>query len=240
MNLFFRRCIPGVIIFLISWMSFAAENEDQLRKADSLYQAKKYTEAFQLYETLFQQSQGSPAMLAKMAFIREGLGDYANALYYLNLYYNQTSDRKALTKMRELAEKHALVGYEYSDQAFITGLVKKYRYFLLIFLFAGSLLITFYIHRKKKKHERPFTSAILQIFTIACALILVNNLFFFNYGIVSQGNSLLMKGPSAAAEPIEIIDKGHKLRLVHSDEVWSKVIWNDQEVYIRTRNLRKI
>ncbi len=240
MNLFFRSTFLVFIFFVVPLLSVGAENQDLLRQADSLYQGKKYTEAFQHYEKLFDQNQGSAAMLARMAFIKEGLGDYANALYFLSLYYNQTSDKKVLSKMRELAEKHELIGYEYSDSAFIAGVAKKFKYELLIALLFISLLITLYIYRKKKHQEQPVTSAIFQIVTIAVAMLLINNAFFQNYGIVSQGNSLLMSGPSAGAEPIEMIDKGHRLKLLDVDEVWSKVIWNDQEVFIRSKNLKRI
>jgi hypothetical protein len=52
-------------------------------------------------------------MLLKMAFVKEGLGDYSNALYYLNLYYLKTYDKKVLKKMENLAERyHKLEGYE--------------------------------------------------------------------------------------------------------------------------------
>ncbi|MEQ9220929.1 MAG: SH3 domain-containing protein [Cyclobacteriaceae bacterium] len=240
MNLFFRSTFIGFVFFVLPSLTVGAENQDLLRQADSLYQAKKYTEAFQHYQELFDQNQGSAAMLARMAFIKEGLGDYSNALYYLSLYYNQTSDKKVLSKMRELAEKHQLSGYEYSDGAFIAGVAKKYKYELLLFLFFFSLILTFYIYRKKKHKEQPVTSAVFQIVTIIFAMLLINNAFFQDYGIVSQGNALLMSGPSAGAEPVEIIDKGHKLKLLEADEVWSKVIWNDQEVFIRSKNLKRI
>ena len=240
MNLFFRSTFLGFLFFIVPMLAVGAENQDLLRQADSLYQVKKYTEAFQHYQKLFEQNRGSAAMLARMAFIKEGLGDYANALYFLSLYYNQTSDKKVLTKMRELAEKHELIGYEYSDSAFIAGIAQKYKYELLLLLFFFSLVITFYIYRKKKHREQPVTSAIFQIVTIVFAMLLINNVFFQDYGIVSQGNTLLMSGPSAGAEPVEMIDKGHKLKLLESDEVWSKVIWNDQEVFIRSKNLKRI
>ena len=43
-------------------------------------------------------------MLLKMAYIQEGLEQYPEALYYLNLYYNQNPSKKVLAKMETLAE----------------------------------------------------------------------------------------------------------------------------------------
>ncbi|MGB3465691.1 MAG: hypothetical protein WBA74_10490, partial [Cyclobacteriaceae bacterium] len=62
--------------------SVLADPGDRLTTADSLFQAKKYTESFELYEQIIVEDMAySPAMLLKMAFIKEGLGDYSNALY---------------------------------------------------------------------------------------------------------------------------------------------------------------
>ncbi len=240
MNLFFRLAVFVTFFFLTSSPSIGSENKQLLTEADSLYQSKKYTEAFQYYEQLFNENEGSPAMLARMAFIKEGLGDYTNALYFLNLYYNQTSDKKVLTKMRELADKYNLRGYEYSDGVFITGIIQKYQFELIALLFAISFILTFYIFRKKQKKEKPLTSAIFQMITLATIIVLINGLFINNYVIVTQGQTLLMSGPSAGAEPIEFLEKGHRIKLLETEEVWSKVIWNDREVFIRNSSLKKI
>ncbi|XOV91467.1 MAG: LPXTG cell wall anchor domain-containing protein [Bacteroidota bacterium] len=240
MNLFFRKAVFGILVLVIPSLSKGSDDKSLLIKADSLYQAKKYTEAFQGYEELFRQNKGSSAMFARMAFIKEGLADYTNALYYLSLYYNQTSDKRVLSKMRELADQHALTGYEYSDGMFISGLIKQYKNYILFGLFLLSLLLGLYIYRKKKNHEQPVTSGIFQLITIACIMVLLNNLIFQDYGIVSQSNSLLMSAPSAGSEPIDIIEKGHKIRLIDAGEVWSKVMWNDREVFIRNQNLKRI
>jgi uncharacterized protein YgiM (DUF1202 family) len=67
----------------------AAETRE-LVKADSLFEQKKYTESFDLYEQILDEEQlASPKMLLKMAFIKEGLGDYSRALYFLNVYYQK-------------------------------------------------------------------------------------------------------------------------------------------------------
>jgi hypothetical protein len=62
--------------------------EERLQRADSLFEQREYTEAFSLYNTLLATDRVcSPAMLMKMAYIQEGLGDYSEALYYLNQYF---------------------------------------------------------------------------------------------------------------------------------------------------------
>ncbi len=67
-------------------------------------------------DQLFREDQVvSPAVLMKMAFIQESLGDYSEALYYLNEYFLLTSDEGAVQKMQQLSEQHSLRGYAYTD-----------------------------------------------------------------------------------------------------------------------------
>jgi len=41
-----------------------------------------------------------------MAYIKEGLGQHGDALYYLNLHYIHTADREVLLKMEQIADEH--------------------------------------------------------------------------------------------------------------------------------------
>ncbi len=68
-----------------------------------------------------------PAMLIKMAYIKEGLGDYTSALLYLDGYYKHTANKRAIAKMSELASENSLDGYEYSDYTYMNSTVNKYR-----------------------------------------------------------------------------------------------------------------
>src|SRR5690349_2721164 len=87
-------------------------NNPLLQRADSLFQQKRYTQSFEIYNTLFQSHRYSPAMLLKMAYVQEGLNRISQSAYYLNLYYLATQDESALTKLGELADKYRLEGYE--------------------------------------------------------------------------------------------------------------------------------
>ena len=210
----------------------------ELSKADSLFDQKKYTEAYQLYDGIFEQGYASPSMIVKMAFIKEGLGDYTQALYFLNLYFNQTSNRKALLKMREIAEKHNLIGYEYSDTKFITNFFYKNRYLILMALMSISLFLIAYSY--KKRHEKPFMPAIGQGIVLTLILILINGFFFKEYAIVTGSNTIAMEAPSAGSEPIELIEKGNKIVVLDKQPIWSKIRWNGQEVYIKSNLIKKI
>jgi len=91
-NLNFKNIILIKLIVLLTFTNvLAQENEKDIELADSLFNQQKYTQSFEIYNRILKTDNlTSPAMLLKMAYIKEGLGDYSNALYYLNLYYLQT------------------------------------------------------------------------------------------------------------------------------------------------------
>lgn len=236
---FFVRFISALVISILACSTTIAQSNELLH-ADSLFSNQKYTEAYEKYEAIFNQDQSSPAMLTKMAFIQEGLGNYANALYYLNLYYLQSSDKHALTKMREIAEEHHLSGYEYSDGRFFENFIRKYGLELTLFLAAFSLFLLIYSFRKVQKEERPGISVAVQLLSLVSLFILNNELLLQDKAIISHDQSLLMSGPSGAAEPIESIAQGNKVTVLQSDELWSKIEWQDSHAYIRNKNIRKL
>ncbi|MEQ8580641.1 MAG: SH3 domain-containing protein [Marinoscillum sp.] len=239
MKYFFIRIIQTLFLILVIGLPIYGQNAELLT-ADSLFANQKYTEALKKYENIFNQDKASPAMLTKMAFIQEGLGNYADALFYLNLYYLKTSDKAALTKMRELAEEHNLSGFEYSDFKFMANFIRNYEVEILCVLLAFSLFLLIYGYSKRKKDELPRVSLFLQALTLVLIGLLSNQLFLADTGIVSHDHALLMTGPSAGAEPIDYIEKGNKVTVLQSDVLWTKIRWQEEVAYIRTKNLKTL
>lgn len=194
----------------------------------------------EIYENIFSQNKASLAMLTRMAFISEGLGNYSDALFYLNLYYDRTNDKNALIKIQEIADEHQLAGYESNDFKFITGFLNQHQPIITGLLCAFSAFLMYYSIRKKKRQEQPITPAILQVLTLAALLATSNQLLTREAAIISTDRSLLMSGPSGAAEPVDFIERGNKVTLLKTDELWSKILVGDQEAFIRNKNLRKL
>ncbi|MEM9824915.1 MAG: hypothetical protein AAF985_27775, partial [Bacteroidota bacterium] len=94
----------------------------------------KYTEALERYEEILNEGTASPAMLLKMAYIEDGLENFASSLFYLNAYFQKTGDRATLTKIEELAANNKLVGYNYSDIDIFFIFFKKYRHQIVLIL----------------------------------------------------------------------------------------------------------
>src|SRR4051812_48821245 len=105
----YSKLLMHILFFNLLFIakSFSQGTFEQLHKADSLFDSKKYIESFEIYHQILDSSdQYSPRMLKKMAFIKEGLGDYTSALYYLNLFYSSNPDNEVLKKMEELGLKY--------------------------------------------------------------------------------------------------------------------------------------
>ncbi|WP_421764322.1 SH3 domain-containing protein [Ekhidna sp.] len=226
------------ILFLGILTSTSAQNA-MLNEADSLFLEQKYTQAIENYQDLYKNGMASPSMLLKMAFIQDGLGRHAEALYYLEKYYRMSADRNVVTKIEELSGNNDLQGYRYDDTDYFINLINKYRPQLLALFIALAVLMLVYILRKTKEGEKPIAAPIIQFFVI-CVILGLNNLEGSESAIIISDSTLLRSGPSAGAEPVDLIKKGHKVKVLGQDAVWTKIVWNEEEVYVRNGKLKLI
>ncbi|MEP1034772.1 SH3 domain-containing protein [Ekhidna sp.] len=226
------------ILFSCFFGSLMAQNTD-LAEGDSLFLEQKYTEAYDKYRALFQNDQASAAMLLKMAFIQDGLGNYTEALYFLDKYYRMSADRNVVGKIGELSEANDLSGYSYDDTDYFLALLEKYQLHFTLLLSAIMIMLSVYIFQKSKDKEKPIAAGIIQLIVILC-LFAVLNMKAPPKAIVVSNNTLLRSGPSAGAEPIDMLSKGHKVKVLKRDEVWTQILWDGREVYVRNGKLRLI
>lgn len=218
------------------------QQNDALLQADSLFQQKKYTQSFEIYQHLLEKENlASPAMLLKMAFIKEGLGDYTNALYYLNLYHLKAADKKTLGKMEELAQKNDLQGYNLSDFDIIKAVFFKYFNIILLSLAALAIMITaLMLYTRRKMNKSPVAAGILAVFFLALLFYTLNFSRTYNRGIITDRSTYLMDGPSAGAEVISILGKGHRIPIYGQIDVWTKTEWEGNTAYVKTGKVKPV
>ncbi|MGF1635557.1 MAG: SH3 domain-containing protein [Cyclobacteriaceae bacterium] len=220
----------------------AQTDRERLEVADSLFKEAQYIQSFDIYNgILLKGKKISPAMLLKMAYIKEGLGDYTLALYYLNLYYLQSSDERALKKMAEMGEKHKLSGYTYDDMQFFLNIYHRYQdQFYLGIMSIILLVFALMIYQKRITKQRPIAFGIVYIILLVVVFWVNNFGLSQQMAIIERPSSYLMKGPSAASGLIDIANKGHRVEILSQNDVWIKIKWQDDVAYIRENNLRKI
>ncbi len=212
---------------------------DLLIHADSLFEQQKYTESFEIYEKLYDSGLTSPAVLLKMTFIQEASENYEEALYYTNKYYTLTADRSVMNKTQELVQKYNLSGYTYDDMFYFSILLNKYKLWGIVFMSFLMIALISYINAKRQKKEKVVSIFIIQLVVSLIFLVTVN-FKTSTYGIISSDQTLLRSGPSAGAETVEMIVKGHRVKILSKNDIWSKIIWDDKEVYVRSKQLKII
>ncbi len=231
-----------VYIILLILTAQVVKAQTTLTLADSLFAKKKYTESFELYKAVLElEKKSSPSMLLKMAYIKEGLGGYSDALYYLNLYYLQSADKKVLSKMEELSKKRNMKGYEFSDFEFIQTLFYKYYFTICAVVMAMAILfLAFTYHMKINLKRNPVLPASFMSLALAALFYMLNFGHDYNKAIINQSNTYMMSGPGAGAEMMSIVDKGNRLKTLGEFDVWTKVEFENKTGYIKTDKLKKI
>ncbi|MCG8309097.1 MAG: SH3 domain-containing protein [Cytophagales bacterium] len=231
-----------IVHLIISYSAYCETPEEKLLLADSLFAQKKYTQSFELYDDLQQvHKKASAAMLLKMAFIKEGLGDFTNALYYLNLYYLKTYNKRALKKMENLAEKNKLSGYNYDDAEFFLNLYHQYQLQIDLIIIALTIfLFSLLLYRRREKKRLSLLPQILFISFLALIFILNNFGRERSKAIVTNPEVHMMKGPSPGADIVDVVSMGHRVDILGKHDVWIKILWNDKEGYVKAFNLKPV
>ena len=231
--------IVNVLIFMAVLQTQAIDVNGKLNAADSLFALGKYTESYGLYSELYDdENKYSPQMLLKLAFITEGLGEYEKALYYLQQYYSITYDELALEKMQKLSETYGLSGYERSDLNYVQDKIgRHFEPIVYALLLLQSCLLFLIAYKKYKLQTKPLYSWISSLLISVILVAVINWASAGRNAIIAQNNSYLMQGPSAGADLISIVDKGHKVSLLQHGEVWSRIRLNEEVVYIRSTHL---
>jgi hypothetical protein len=212
----------------------------RLQQADSLFNAKQYTQALDHYKVILENNQYTPSMLLKMAFIQEGLKKTGEALYYLNLYYLATQDESVLDKMDELARKNNLSGYENTGtrQAFTF----YQRYHLQVSIALASIIFVLFslaVYMKRKKQGALPAFIPMLIFMIFLGAHIYVGQPVTN-GIVVRQTAYLMSGPSAGSDVEEIVTAGHRVKIKGNRDAWVEIEWNGKPAYIRKNQLLPI
>jgi hypothetical protein len=241
-NSFLKNLSIVIFITLCFPLSLAGQqNKSPLTRADSLFQQKRFTQSFELYRSIFEQHQYTPAMLLKMAYIEEGLNRIAYSAYYLNLYYLATQDDAAQVKLDELSQKYRLEGYETGETDRLFILYRQHEAKVTLALIALILFLFTFISVQRLRYQK-------QAHTTWGLLIVVSLLFLahLNFGagqtkaIITKNNTYIMTGPSAGASVIAVVRDGHRVNIKGKKDVWVKVEWGDATGYIKETNVLPI
>ncbi|UJP64955.1 tetratricopeptide repeat protein [Mongoliitalea daihaiensis] len=211
-----------------------------LQNADSLFAGNNYQEALAIYEHLLVEEEiYSPAMLLKMAFVAEGMGDFSKASYYLAKFYDINPNPRVITKIKSLTEQSELYGYELSDWdqffGFLTDLrVELTAFFAFLLVVSLTLLVVFREKAIKPKYYIPSFGLIFLIF-------LCNNFLYQpRTGIITGSPTLIMDKPTGAGKVLSVVDPGHRVIIQSSKDIWHEVKWKNKNAYIKKDHITRL
>ncbi len=232
----------SVLLLILVNIAEAQDFNSRLSYADSLFSQQEFTESYQVYDSINRlENLSSPQMLLKMAYIKEGLGDYTLALYHLNEYYMLTSDERALAKMEALGQEQDLIGYEYSEADYLISFYhKNYDSIVLVLIVLGVIFLGGMSYQKFKLKEKPTTNYVLLVLSSLALVIVLNTGMGYSQGIITHHNTYIMSGPSSSSEVLAIVAKGNKVPIKNNKDVWIKTEWQDRPAYIKSKNVTPI
>jgi tetratricopeptide (TPR) repeat protein len=236
-----QRQVLKILLIIPALCGFLAASGQvtsfRLGQADSLFDKKQYTQSLEHYQAILERGEYTPAMLLKMAYIEEGLGRIGQALYYLDRYYLTTNDKLVLDKMEELSTKYNLRGYESSDATIVLTLYQDYREYISMALAAIALFLLSLLFVWRNRGKRAIAAGSALFIIIVLLGVHVNVGERIKTGIIGQPQTFLMDGPSPGASVISVINEGHRVEVVGKVDVWYKVRWGEDEVFIRDHSL---
>jgi len=236
-----KKLISFIIVLPFQIAMVLAQQENSLLlKADSLFTNQQFTQSFDLYDSLYNyQGEASPAMLLKMAYIKEGLNDITSAQYYLNEYYLATSNEQALQKMEDLADSNDLSGYQHNDITFFFNLYyKNYNWLVIGLITICAVLLAVIIYQRKKFKTAPWANGFFLLLLLSGLFVLVNFGKDYNRGVIIKNNTFIMAAPSSAAELVDVTKKGHKVIVHGKEDVWYKIEWQNHDGYVKAKNVK--
>lgn len=213
---------------------------DRLHVADSLFHAGRYTQALASYDSLLAGDQYTPSMLMKMAYINEALGEVAETQYFLSLYFNATNDASALEKMEELAASNGLEGYATTEWDRLLLTYRIYKTPALALAFALLLINGVWLWRSKGRASRPWAPFSGVVVAALITLVLIKWSAPSPASIIVHPDTYLMSGPSPGSNVVEVVDGGHKVTVLGKKDVWLKVRWHNDVVYLKKASLRPV
>lgn len=233
-----------LIVLVFSFNILKAEPEASvlladLAKADQAYQQHNYTLAYNTYTQILEKDRfASQRMIIRMAYCLEATGQYALAIYYLNLSYFYFPDVKVQKKIIEMAARYQLKGYTFSDFDYFLLLYNRYRLsFAGVVAGLAFLVLLINLHRKIKKRSLTYKPI---IFFLLCGIsfFLFNQKSLYYRGIFISPVVRLMSAPSAGATLISQSKQGHRCLVSDSSDIWYKIELNGVISYTLKQNIK--
>ncbi|MEO1654761.1 MAG: SH3 domain-containing protein, partial [Bacteroidota bacterium] len=82
-----------------------------------------------------------------------------------------------------------------------------------------------------------FTFKLALLILISLIFVVVSFIEVNPKGIIKLDRSYLMSAPSSGAQVVDIIQKGHRVNILGKQDIWYRIEWKGQELYIRASQM---
>ncbi len=209
------------------------------KKADSLFNAKVYDKSANFYRDLLAKHDinRSNAFL-KLAFISENEGDFVKAIYYLNEYYMLHPTDRVFDKINLIANENNFTGYDRTDINFLLIMYRQYFFWIIGILLTVGIYVYVVLWTKRQRYEpikriQKYTL----LFFLGGLLFMINITDKYKVGIVKNNEAFIRTGPSNASQPSGRITAGNKLNVVGQNDIWYRIIYQNNLAYIKADDI---
>ena len=211
---------------------------DIAQKADSLFLARNYSEAAQLYEAIFSDPKvNNENVSLRLAYIYENEGNFPKALFYLNSYYNLRPTDEVFDRMNRIALANKFTGYERNNINFVFALYQQYYIFILYAMIFLGIFLLWVLFTKRRQGKPVYRNNwVLAIAYLVLLALLINIPSSYRSAIVRE-KTYLRNFPSSASTIIGEIEPGHKINIFGSGDIWQKAYWNRGVAYVNKNDL---
>ncbi len=228
-----------LLFFVLLGQPFDSKAQNDIaKKADSLFLARNYPEAAQLYEAIFSDPKvNNEHVSLRLAYIFENEGNYPKALFYLNSYYNMRPTDEVFDKMNKIALAHKFTGYERNNINFVFALYQQYYIFILYAVIVLGIFLLWVLFSKRRQRKPIYRNNWALVITYLVVLTLLINLPSSYRSAIVKEKTYLRNYPSSAASVIGEIEPGNKINIFGSDDIWLKAYWNRGVAYVNGNDL---
>lgn len=237
--------LPFILIFICfatSRVRAADSPELLLSRADSLFSAKRFSEASVVYNQLFTSGYVTPGSLLRAAWIQEGRGDVPGALMHLYRYHQITNDAEAWRKITKMASDAGLNGYELSEFQQWHLSLAPYVVWVTVALVLAVLGIQVFAFQRKRQGKGQLGNgwAYVNLGLLAAVFVLVNYGSPPRHVFVQAAGGILMKDASIAADRGPSARPGDLFEYDGEQDVWVRVKRNDDIFFVRKNQIELI
>lgn len=244
-----EKTLSAIIFLNFFWAScwlagpvFSQGYEDKSLAADKAFSEKRFMEAMEIYDSLFEEGQYSEAMLYRMAFIHEETKNYPMAIFYLKKAAKEFGNPAIDAKVKQVMQLQG------SDRFFPSSAWNTYLQFfrswgwLLWGLFAAGILVVVldsFVGFQKGASWRKGTVAGAWTVVVLLAVALGHRSFMVPELAVLVEPTSFYDFPSYAGKQIpKAFSPGETVSINDSEDIWVLVQAGDREYWVPKRTVK--